>query len=91
MTALLLTGCSSTTSSESTGEYVDNTAITTKIKSKLTAQLGTEGLNIKVKSYKGQVQLSGFVKDSEVKQKATNIAMNVNGVEIVHNNLMVKN
>lgn len=83
-------GCSSTRTSESTGQYVDSAAITTKVKAKLLNKLGSEGLSIKVKSYKDEVQLSGFVNDQEVKDSATRIALSVDGARLVKNDIIVK-
>ncbi len=60
--ALTLTSCSSTSTTESTSEYVDNAAITTKVKSKLVSNDIMSASNIEVESYKGTVILAGFVK-----------------------------
>lgn len=87
---VLSTGCGPTKTSESTGEYVDNSAITTKVKTDLVTGLGTQGFSVKVKSYKGDVQLSGFVNSNVVKQKAGEIAAAVSGVTTVRNDLIVK-
>lgn len=88
---LILTGgCSSTATSESTGQYVDNAAITTKVKAKLLNKLGSDGLSIRVKSYKDEVQLSGFVNDQEIKDSAARIALSVDGAKQVKNDIIVK-
>jgi osmotically-inducible protein OsmY len=86
-----IVSCASTSNSESTGQYVDSSAITTKVK---TALLGTKGLNsadISVETYKGTVQLSGFVDNQTQKTLAVQVAGNVKGVKKVINNLIVKN
>ncbi len=87
---LLSTGCGPTKTSESTGQYVDNSAITTKVKTDLITGLGSQGFAVKVKSFKSDVQLSGFVNNESIKQKAGEIAANVSGVKTVSNNLIVK-
>lgn len=90
LSVILTTGCGPTKTSESTGQYVDNSAITTKVKTDLITGLGSQGFSVKVKSYKGDVQLSGFVNSDVVKQKAGEIASNVSGVTSVSNDLIVK-
>lgn len=87
---LVLTGCGPTKTSESTGQYIDNTAISTKVKTDLVTGLGSQGFAVHVKSYKGDVQLSGFVDKEVIKQKAGEIAANVDGVTSVSNDLIVK-
>lgn len=83
-------GCSATATSESTGQYIDNAAITTKVKAKLLDKLGTKSMSIKVKSYKEEVQLSGFVDNQKIKDQATKITMSVGDVKRVKNDLIVK-
>jgi hyperosmotically inducible periplasmic protein len=86
-----IAGCtSSTRTSESTGQYVDDASITTKVKSAVLAEPGLHELQIGVETYKDVVQLSGFVDTSEAKDKAGTIAANVTGVRSVRNNLVVK-
>jgi len=70
--------------------YLDSTAVTKKIKTKLTDQLGAQGLSIRVKTYRDEVQLSGIVGNIMVKQKAGKIASSETGVKHVRNNLVVK-
>ncbi len=88
--AIFTSACSSTSTSESAGQYVDSSTVTTKVKAKLINQLGAEGLSIKVKSYKDEVQLSGFVNNLETKNNATRIALSINGAEHVRNDIIVK-
>lgn len=88
--ALLIGGCSGSKTNESTGQYIDNSVITTKVKTKLFEKLGTDGFAIKVKSYKRDVQLSGFVNSEKIKQNAARIAKSVTGVDTVSNDLIVK-
>ena len=90
MVTALLTGCSATRTSESTGQYIDNTAITSKVKTDLITGLGAQAFSVKVKSFKNDVQLSGFVNNEVIKQKAGEIAAAVNGVDHVENDLIIK-
>lgn len=85
-----LTGCGSTTLRESTGEYLDSSAVTTKVKARLFDMLGSEAFSIKVKTYKDWVQLSGFVNSESIKKRAGIIADNTVGVKYVRNDLIVK-
>lgn len=86
-----LTACGGSSLSESTGEYLDSTAVTTKVKGRLVDMLGAKAaLSIKVKTYKNNVQLSGFVNNRLIKQRAGIIAYNTVGVKQVKNNLIVK-
>jgi osmotically-inducible protein OsmY len=88
--AALITGCAGTPTQESTGEYLDNSVITTKVK---TALLNAEDLRsgeISVVSFKGKVQLSGFVTTEADRQKAELIARDVQGVTSVTNGIEVK-
>ena len=87
----LFVGCSSTHIQESTGQFFDSTAVTAKVKTRLIDMLGTKNaLSIKVKTYKNSVQLSGFVNNAMIKQRAGWIADNTLGVVSVQNDLIVK-
>lgn len=86
----LLTGCGSTSLRESTGEYLDSSAVTAKVKARLFDMLGSEALAIKVKTFKDWVQLSGFVNSESIKKRAGIIADNTVGVKYVRNDLIVK-
>ena len=91
LSVLLLSQCTSTPYQESTGQYLDSTAVTTKVKGRLVDMLGARSaLVIKVKTYKNNVQLSGFVNSDLIKQRAGWIADNTLGVLSVQNNLIVK-
>ncbi len=86
-----LTACGATKTSESTGEYLDSTATTAKVKGRLVDMLGAQAaMSIKVRTYKNNVQLSGFVNNSRIKERAGIIADNTFGVNQVSNNLIVK-
>ncbi|OIZ95026.1 transporter [Candidatus Rickettsiella isopodorum] len=75
---------------ETTGQYVDSSVITLKVKSKLLADPAIKGLAISVMSYKGQVKLTGFADNWSQKQKAGMLAKQVEGVTGVTNNIVVK-
>ena len=82
--------CASTRKQESTGEYVDDTVITTKVKSLLAVDDFLKSFQISVETYKGIVQLSGFVGSQKAVDKAGEIARSVKGVKSVKNDLIVK-
>ena len=91
LASVSLIGCAGTSKSESTGEYVDDTAITAKVK---TAILGEAGLKssteINVETFKGVVQLSGFVTSKEKVDLAMATAKGVKGVTSVKNDMRIK-
>jgi hyperosmotically inducible protein len=82
--------CSSTRTHESTGEYVDDSTITTKVKALLAEDDFLKSFQIGVETYKGVIQLSGFVNSQQAVNKAGEIARSVKGVKSVKNNLIVK-
>ena len=82
--------CASTAKHESTGEYVDDSVITTKVKSLLAADDFLKSFDISVETYKGIVQLSGFVASRAAVDKALQITHSVKGVKSVKNSLIVK-
>jgi osmotically-inducible protein OsmY len=82
--------CASTSKQESTGDYIDDSIITTKIKSQLAADDFLKSFQISVESRKGIVQLSGFVDSQKAVDKARQIARGVEGVKSVRNDLIVK-
>jgi osmotically-inducible protein OsmY len=83
-------GCASTSKREGTGEYVDDTVITTKVKAAIldTPSLKTNEIN--VETFKGVVQLSGFVNSKEDINQATEVARKVKGVTSVKNDMRLK-
>lgn len=83
-------GCASTQTHESTGQYVDDSAITTKVKSAIFTDPALKVLQINVETYKGVVQLSGFVDSSQSASRAGEVARSIPGVVSVKNNLVVK-
>jgi osmotically-inducible protein OsmY len=87
---LALAGCAGNATKESTGEIVDDSVITAKVKSAFVEDKEVSALDISVKTYKGVVQLSGFVSDAQESWKATELARNVKGVKEVRNDIAVK-
>lgn len=83
-------GCAATQTSESTGQYVDDSSITTKVKAAIFDDATLKTLQISVETYKGEVQLSGFVDSAQHVRKAGEVARGVKGVVAVRNNLIVK-
>jgi osmotically-inducible protein OsmY len=83
-------GCAATQKHESTGQYVDDTAITTKVKTAIFNEDSLKTMQINVKTFKGEVQLSGFVNSAQVVKKAGEVARSVDGVVSVKNDLIVK-
>ncbi|NPA50470.1 MAG: BON domain-containing protein [Epsilonproteobacteria bacterium] len=90
--AIFLGGCISTDNpySESPVDYLKSSALTAKVKAALIREVGLEGLDIHVNSYKNVVQLSGFVDTEAQKELAGEIAKSVDGVREVVNNIIVK-
>ena len=88
--ALLIIACGSTPSTESAGEFFDSSAVTTKVKASLIDELGSSGFAIQVKTFKDEVQLSGFVRSLQVRRQAGIIAAGVPGVKRVRNAIIVK-
>ena len=82
--------CASTSKQEGAGEYVDDSVITTKVKTLLAADDFLKSFQIGVETYKGTVQLSGFVNSQKAVDKAVEITRSVKGVASVKNNLIVK-
>ena len=82
--------CASTSKQESTGEYIDDSVITTKVKSLLAGDDFLKSFQISVETYKGTVQLSGFVGSEKAVDKAGQISRSVKGVKSVKNDLIVK-
>jgi osmotically-inducible protein OsmY len=85
-----LLGCASTQKSSSTGEYFDDTVITTKVKALLVKDAALKSFQISVETYKGVVQLSGFVDTEKTRNQADFVARTVKGVKSVKNNLILK-
>ena len=85
-----LVACASTSKQEGTGEYIDDSVITTKVKSLLAEDDFLKSFEISVETFKGEVQLSGFVNSQQAVDKAGQITRSIGGVKSVRNNLIVK-
>jgi osmotically-inducible protein OsmY len=88
--ATLAAACAATPTQESTGGYVDDSTITAKIKTNLLQDDKVSATDVHVKTYKGVVDLSGFVNSESEISEAGLVAGQVSGVTAVHNNLIVK-
>lgn len=86
----LMAGCAGSPTKESTGEYIDDATISAKVKAKLFQDPDVSGFAVQVETFKGQVQLSGFVNTPQQKLKAEKLAWGVSGVRSVSNDLIVK-
>lgn len=84
-----LAGCSSTAHDRSTGQVVDDTALTAKVKASIAEEDNVATTSVNVTTYRGAVQLSGFVESEEAKRRAENAARDVEGVREVYNDLRV--
>lgn len=90
-TVLMATlGCASTRHHEGTGEYVDDSVITTKVKAAIFNEPGLKVSEVKVETFKGKVQLSGFVSSRDDIAGAVRVASAVNGVKSVTNDIQLK-
>jgi osmotically-inducible protein OsmY len=85
-----LLGCASTPKQEGTGEYFDDTVITTKVKAAVFSEPSLKSAEINVETFKGVVQLSGFVSSRTAINKAVEVARSVRGVKSVKNDMRVK-
>lgn len=87
---LAVTGCASTSKEKSTGEYLDDAVITTKVKAAFVEDDELKATEIQVETFKGVVQLSGFVAKASHIGKAEQVAREVKGVKSVKNDIRVK-
>lgn len=83
-------GCAATQTREGTGEYVDDTVITTKVKAAVFNESSLKSAEINVETFKGVVQLSGFVSTKAEIDKAIEVARSVSGVKSVKNDIRLK-
>jgi hyperosmotically inducible protein len=91
--AVLLTtvlGCAATSTREGTGEYVDDSTITTKVKAAMLHSSGLRSGDVNVETFKGVVQLSGFVNSQAQMSQAVQVAQGVGGVKSVKNDMRLK-
>ena len=87
---LMSAGCASTPKQEGTGEYIDDTFITTKVKAAILDEATLKSAEINVETFKGVVQLSGFVTSRADMNKAVEVARSVKGVTSVKNDMRLK-
>lgn len=85
-----MAGCASTQKQESTGQYVDDTVITTAVKAAILNEPSLKVSEINVETFKGTVQLSGFVRSADNISTAIRVARGVNGVTAVKNDMRLK-
>ncbi|MGL5698882.1 MAG: BON domain-containing protein [Kluyvera sp.] len=90
LVAISLSGCAGSTTKESTGGYIDDTVITTKVKTALFSEKNIKSSEINVQTFKGRVQLSGFVSSAADAKRAVDITRRVQGVRVVENDMRVK-
>ena len=83
-------GCAATSTRQSTGEYIDDAAITAKVKTAFIRDEVVKALQVEVETFRGTVQLSGFVDTQIQKERAAQLAATVDGVTNVTNNISVK-
>jgi hyperosmotically inducible protein len=90
VTLVSVVGCASTSQKQGTGEYVDDAIITTKVKAAIFNEASLKSAEINVETFKGVVQLSGFVNSQADINKATSLARSVKGVTSVKNDMRLK-
>jgi osmotically-inducible protein OsmY len=83
-------GCASTATQESTGQYVDDTMITGRVKTAILNDASLKSAEINVETFKGVVQLSGFVNSTADIQRAVQLVQGINGVRSVRNDMRLK-
>ncbi len=90
LTLLSVAGCASTSKQEGTGEYVDDSVITSKVKAAILNEPGLSSAEVNIETFKGVVQLSGFVSSKAEINKAVAVARGVSGVKSVKNDMRLK-
>ena len=85
-----LVGCASTQKHESTGQYIDDSAITASVKAAIFNEASLKSAEINVETFKGRVQLSGFVSSQASIERAVQVAQGINGVSSVANGMRLK-
>lgn len=88
--AITLSACAPTATQEGTGGYLDDTVITTKVKAQLLNDDSLKSTEINVETFKGKVQLSGFVSSPQMANRAVTVTRSVEGVKSVVNNMQIK-
>lgn len=87
---LPLTGCTPSATSEGTDEYIDDAAMSTKVRAKILADSDVKISDIKVTTYRGTVQLGGYVENEQMAAKAVEDAKSITGVRDVKNHLVIR-
>ncbi len=87
---LLLAACAGTSQNASTGELIDDTVITTRVKAALVNDPAVSALDVGIETFKGAVQLSGFVKTAAQRERAVKIATETPGVSQVFNSIQLR-
>ncbi len=90
ITFITILGCASTSTHQATGEYIDDSVITTKVKAAVLNEPSLKSAEVNVETFKGVVQLSGFVSSEADITKATEVANNVAGVKSIKNDMRIK-
>lgn len=88
--AMAVSACAPTAKSEGTGGYLDDTVVTTKVKAALLGEKNLKSTEINVETFKGRVQLSGFVSSSQDANRAVQVTRSVPGVKSVSNQMQIK-
>jgi hyperosmotically inducible protein len=88
--SIVLAACAGTANESSTGEYIDDTVLTSRVKSILLNDPDVSGLSVNVESFKGTVQLSGFVKTVAERNRAVKLAQGAEGVKRVKNDILIR-
>ena len=87
---ILMVGCASQPNRESTGEYIDDAAITAKVKAALVADKEVSAMSVNVETFRAVVQLSGFADSQKEISRAVSVTRGVKGVKSVKNDLRIK-
>ena len=90
LSVMSIAGCAGGSTSESTGEYLDDAVLSTKVTTSILGDSQLKVMQIDVETYKGIVSLSGFVDSTSAMTRAVELARTVKGVKSVHNGLIVK-
>jgi osmotically-inducible protein OsmY len=88
--AAALGACAGSQTKESTGELVDDSVITSKVKGALLAEKGVNSMDVSVETFKGRVLLSGYVRSPDERQRIEGVARSVGGVKEINNNIQVR-
>jgi osmotically-inducible protein OsmY len=91
LAGMTVAGCSSSPTERSTGQFVDDGALTARVKTAIARDAGLgAATDVNVTTYRGVVQLSGFVENEDMSRRAVSVAQGVDGVRSVQNDLRVK-